>query len=131
MKVKHSLLLFLALTLSSNFLQSQFVQQGPKLVGTGNIGQSSQGYSVAISSDGNTAVVGGFGDNVYKGAVWIYTRSGSIWTQQGPKLVGTGTVGNEIWQGCSVDISSDGNTAVVGGYIDNNEAGAVWIFIRN
>ena len=33
--------------------------QGPRLAGTGqNLGQAEQGYSVALSADGNTLIVG-------------------------------------------------------------------------
>ena len=39
--------------------QSQFGQQGPKLVGTGASGNAAQGFSVSLSGDGNTAIVGG------------------------------------------------------------------------
>jgi len=42
---------------------AQFVQQGKKLAGTGESGNAEQGYSVALSADGNTAIVGGSGDN--------------------------------------------------------------------
>jgi hypothetical protein len=45
--------------------------------------------SVALSADGNTAIVGGVADNAEIGAAWVYTRSGTDWTQQGNKLVGT------------------------------------------
>jgi hypothetical protein len=38
-------------------------QQGPKLVGTGAVGLAEQGYSVALSGDSNTAIVGGLSDN--------------------------------------------------------------------
>ena len=113
-----------------NFLFAQFTQQGTKLVGTGTIGLAYQGFSVAISSDGNTAVVGGWGDNKNTGAVWVFIRRGGVWTQQGTKLVGIGSVG-EACIGISVAISSDGNTAIVGGPQDNSNAGAVWMFIRN
>lgn len=51
--------------------------QVAKLVGTGNSGASMQGASVAISADGNTAVVGGPEDNEGTGAVWIFTKSGT------------------------------------------------------
>ena len=105
-------------------------QQGSKLVGTGNIGAANQGSSVAISADGNTAIVGGYFDNTAQGAAWIYTRSGSTWTQQGNKLVGTGKT-DYPRQGSSVAISADGNTVIVGGYTDNNSQGAVWIFTRS
>jgi hypothetical protein len=109
-------------------------QQGLKLVGTGatiNTPESTfQGYSVALSADGNTAVVSGTGDNSGTGAVWVYTRSGGVWYQEGPKLVGTGGVGISQQQGYSVTLSADGNTAIVGGPIDNNEIGAAWVFTR-
>ena len=38
-----------------------------------------------------------------------------MWTQQGPKLVGTGAATGESFQGGSVSLSGDGNTAIVGG----------------
>ncbi|HTB07648.1 MAG TPA: T9SS type A sorting domain-containing protein [Bacteroidia bacterium] len=121
-------------TSASNFTATQTpypnTQQGNKLVGTGATGTASQGISVSISADGNTAIVGGCTDNSNAGAAWIYTRSSGIWTQQGSKLVGTGAVYSAS-QGISVSISADGNTAIVGGYSDNGGAGAAWIFTRS
>jgi hypothetical protein len=105
-------------------------QQGSKLVGTGAVAVARQGISVSLSSDGNTALVGGRGDNSNVGAAWVWTRSGGVWTQQGNKLVGTGAVG-AAYQGYSVSLSSDGNTAIVGGYVDNGSAGAAWIWTRS
>ncbi len=105
-------------------------QQGSKLVGTGAVGAAYQGYSVAISTDGNTAVVGGAGDNYLAGAVWVFTRNAGVWTQQGGKLVGGGAVGT-AYQGCSVAVSGDGNTAIVGGTGDDYDAGAAWVFTRS
>ena len=107
-----------------------FVQQGSKLVGTGAVGDSEQGVSVALSSDGDTALVGGDEDNGGVGAVWVFTRSGTTWTQQGSKLVGTDAVGDAN-QGSSVALASDGNTALVGGDQDNGGVGAVWVFTRS
>jgi len=121
--------------------------------GTGAVGNAGQGASVALSADGNTAIVGGPQDNglcagypcTSVGAVWIYTRSGGVWTQQGGKLVGTGAV-DGAGQGSSVALSADGNTAIVGGPSDNrtcvppvlfcegpvcSSTGAVWVFTRS
>src|SRR5438552_1747573 len=55
-----------------------FIQQGEKLTGTGQSGPVTprQGYGVALSSNGNTALVGGPGDYGETGAAWIFTRSG-------------------------------------------------------
>jgi hypothetical protein len=121
-KLFAALILVSAALLSwSQLAQAQVHQQGPKLVGTGAAGHFPvQGQSVALSADGNTAIVGGpFGNN---GAAWVWTRSGGVWTQQGTKLVGSGAVG--AGQGNSVALSTDGNTAIVGGAGDNSGTGA-------
>ena len=93
-----SALICATLLISPQLALAQFTQQGPKLVGTGAVNSSStatsQGQSVALSGDGNTALVGGFGDNADNGAAWVFTRSGGVWAQQGSKLVGTGAVGS-------------------------------------
>ena len=82
---------------------------------------------MSLSADGNTAIVGGGSDNNFAGGAWIWTRSGGVWTQQGTKLVGSGAVGN-AWQGGSVSLPADGNTAIVGGSDDNSGVGAAWVF---
>jgi hypothetical protein len=53
-----------------------------------------------------------------------------VWSQLGSKFAGTDTAGISQ-QGWSVALSADGNTAIVGGYEDNNFAGAAWVFARN
>jgi hypothetical protein len=127
---------WLALLVSPELAQAQFTQQGQKLVGTGAVGNAYQGFSVALSADSNTAIVGGPDDNSSNntpvGAAWVYTRSGGVWTQQGNKLVGTDAVGvGGPAQGSSVALSADGNTAIVGGPDDNGSTGAVWVYTRS
>jgi hypothetical protein len=119
---------------------SAWRQQGKKLVGTGAVGKARQGMSVALSADGNTAIVGGWSDNSKTGAAWVFIRNGGVWTQQGKKLVGSDAVGSAR-QGMSVAISADGNTAIVGGPGDNpwdrhapfglGATGAAWVFTRS
>jgi hypothetical protein len=124
-------------------------QQGPKLVGaTGLCAESQQGFAVALSGDGNTAIVGGPGDEVTNnvkfnceknvtqstsnGAGWVFTRSGGVWSQQGDKLVGVlATTSSNPGQGFSVALAGDGNTALVGGPTDNANTGAAWVFTRS
>jgi hypothetical protein len=83
-----------------------------------------------VAPSRSTAIVGGRGDNNGQGAAWVYTLSGSGWTQQGPKLVGTGAIG-AAQQGASVSLSADGNTAIVGGPADSNGQGAAWVYTRS
>jgi hypothetical protein len=109
---------------------TSWTQQGPKLVGTGNVGASSQGSSVALSSDGNILASGGYSDDNYLGAVWIFIRTSNIWSQKGEKLVGTGAIGNSN-QGSRVALNSAGDTLVSSGVSDNSNIGAVWIYSFN
>ena len=107
-----------------------WTQQGAKLVGTGVFGTAAQGTSVALSANGTTLAVGGYNDDSGVGATWVFTRRGSVWRQQGPKLVGTEAAGHEVRQGGSVALSADGNTLAVGGDSDNYSVGATWVFTR-
>jgi uncharacterized protein YuzE len=72
------------------------------------------GYSVDISGDGNTVIVGATGPGDYQtpGAAYIFTRSGSTWSHQ-QKIVGTDSEDNDRF-GDDVAIDYDGNTVIVG-----------------
>jgi hypothetical protein len=80
-KMRHCvplIVLVCATLLSSPPALAQFSQQGPKLVGTGAVGNAAQGASVSLSADGNTAIVGGYNDNSNAGAAWVWTRSARV-----------------------------------------------------
>jgi hypothetical protein len=83
-------------------------------------------YSVALSADGNAAIVGGPGDSS-RGAAWIFTRANAIWTQEGDKLVGRGSSGSGGYHGESVALSADAATALVGAPLDG-DGGAAWVY---
>ena len=59
------------------------VQQGAKLTPSDESGPGSFGVSVALSADGNTALVGGDSDARNNGAAWVFTRRAGTWSQQG------------------------------------------------
>ena len=116
------------------FAQSNGVwsQVGARLIGSGAVGNAEQGYAVALSADGLTAIVGGWADNSALGAAWVFHWSGTAWNQQGAKLVGTGASDTvNILQGFSVALSGDGNLAIIGGPNDSTATGAAWLFSRN
>ncbi len=93
-------------------------------------GDARFGVSVAVSSDGNTALIGGFEDHRGVGAAWAFVRTGGSWTSQrklvaptvGPKRK---EIGDALF-GSSVALSADGNTALIGGYGDHGGVGAAW-----
>jgi hypothetical protein len=109
------------------------VQQGGAITASDESGGgngSQMGQSVAVSADGNTALVGGGVDNHDLGAAWVFTRTGSTWSQQGPKLFPNNPSPNSSEFGISVALSADGNTALIGGSFDGLNAGAAWVFTR-
>jgi len=104
---------------------------------TDGAGSDYFGISVALSSDGNTAIVGAYGDDVgsivNQGSATVFTRSGGVWTQQ-QTITQTGGAANDLF-GVSVALSSDGNTAIVGAYLDDNgvvsDQGSATIYTRS
>jgi IPT/TIG domain/FG-GAP repeat len=130
------------------------IQQGKKLTAAepeGEVVKGLTGFSVALSADGNTALIGAPRADNYTGVALVFTRSGSTWTQQGPALVGGEQSGGggevpcvgepeeqgeeEGESGCgfgsSVALSADGNTALIGGPRDSENVGAAWVFTRS
>jgi hypothetical protein len=109
---------------------STWTQQGGPLTGGGEDGGAWFGESVALSADGDTALIGGPIDDGAVGAAWVFTRTGTTWTQQGEKLTGGGEVGEGFF-GKNVALSADGDTALIGAYNDNEHRGAAWVFTRS
>ena len=90
------------------------------------VGRAYQGFSVSMSGDGNTAIVGGPSDNNLVGAAWVYIRRAGAWYLLGSKLVGAGAAGPS-GQGTAVAPSAGGDTAILGGRLDRG-VGAAWVF---
>tara|TARA_Y100000389_G_scaffold192779_1_gene220656 strand:+ start:101 stop:1855 length:1755 start_codon:yes stop_codon:yes gene_type:complete len=90
------------------------------------------GNAVSISDDGNTAIIGSpYEDSgaTNTGAAYIFTRSGTTWSQQA-KIQASDLPGGGQF-GMSVDIKGDGDTVAVGAQNANNGAGYAYIFTRS
>jgi hypothetical protein len=95
------------------------------------------GISVSLSGDGNTALVGAYADDIgtneNAGSAYVFTRSGTSWTEQQKLTAGDGAFNDTF--GISVSLSGDGNTALVGAYFDDTAAGAdagsAYVFTRS
>jgi hypothetical protein len=89
------------------------------------------GHSVAL--EGDTAVVGALlGDGLTgdAGTAYVFTRSGTVWTEEAKLTASEGGTGDEF--GSSVAVSGD--TAVVGAKGDNTPAvsgGSMYVFTRS
>ena len=85
----------------------------------------------AIAIDTDTLVVGARKLNSNTGAAYVFTRSGTSWSQQA-KLTGSDITTNDLF-GWSVDISGD--TIVVGAKDKSSgsttNVGAVYVFTRS
>ncbi|NRB40421.1 MAG: FG-GAP repeat protein [Pseudomonadales bacterium] len=91
-------------------------------------------FGHVVSLDGDTAVIGAFGDgqignNVFTGfgAAYVFTRSGSSWSQEA-KLVANDGAASDVF-GFSVAVKGD--TALIGAFHDNDKgfrSGSVYVF---
>jgi FG-GAP repeat len=122
----------------------------------------SLGVSVAVSLDGSTIVSGALDEDCLctgvnpeggandresdssAGAVYVFVRSGSAWTQQA--YIKASNAGKEDWFGSRLAMSGDGNTIAVGAQLEDSggkgingkqndesaqESGAVYVFTRS
>ncbi len=91
------------------------------------------GSAVALSGDGNTALIGGIGDNSNTGGVWAYTRGPSGWTLQ-QKLAIPNTATDKEFPpgefGGHISLNAAGTSALIGGVEDHIFVGAAWLFTR-
>lgn len=107
----------------------QAITGPPDEIGASSLGTSIQ--SVSLSGDGNTVLIGGYGDNNYIGAAWVFTRDDGEWSEQA-KLVPSDVTGSMGYFGTSVSLSGNGGTALVGGDADQFfSPGAAWIYQRS
>ena len=88
----------------------------------GETGFDYSGYSISLSSDGNSIAIGAHnneGDNgAHSGHVRIYSWDGSSWIQSGMDIDGEA---ENDHSGQSVSLSADGNVVVIGApYNDGN-----------
>ena len=102
------------------------------------------GFTVALSSDGNTLAVGApsedsaakeingnQADNTASGAgaAYVFVRSGSTWTQQA-YVKSPNARANTLF-GYSVSLDTVGNTLAIGAFDEEDGRGALYIFTRS
>jgi hypothetical protein len=108
----------------------------------------SDGFGTSVSISGDTIVAGTVGQDYDAsggnllsgaGAAYVFTRSGTTWTQQ-QKLVGTGTNGRMAGDGLGGSVAISGDTVAVGAKSQGYDAaganlisgaGAVYVFTRS
>jgi hypothetical protein len=137
----------------TNYLKASNIENG-----------DSFGVSVALSDDANTILIGSLDEDcrctgiihgptdvggndqpsdTSTGAAYVFVRSGSTWTQQA--YIKPSTIHRGDWFGNRLALSGDGNVALIGAPLEDNnaqglngnqqsgtadEAGAAWLFSR-
>ncbi|MDO9042883.1 MAG: hypothetical protein Q7U64_11170 [Desulfocapsaceae bacterium] len=105
--------------------------QKKQLRGNDTQADDSFGGTVALSGDGNTALVGAamatVNMNNDRGAAYVFVRNGTTWAQQAKVTAADGAQWDMF--GNVVDLSNDGNTAIVGD--SRKDSGAAYVFSRN
>ena len=112
-----------------------FTQQ-QELTASDGVSGDAFGMSVSLSGDGSTALIGAsyktVGGNAHQGAAYVYTRVGTVWTQQQDLTAADGAANDYFGR---VSLSRDGLTAVIGAPLknvgSNNQQGAAYVFVRN
>jgi FG-GAP repeat protein len=107
--------------------------QQAKLTASDGAASDIFGYSVAVS--GETAVIGAYlGDiasNGDQGAAYVFTRSGSSWSQQAKLTASDGAASEDF----GISVAASGDTTVIGAHRDtvgaNTTQGSAYVFIRS
>jgi hypothetical protein len=102
---------------------------------TASDGLANDNFGVSVALSGDTALVGAYADdvgaNANQGSAYVFTRSGTTWTQQVRLTASDGAAGDAF--GISVALSED--TALVGAYADdigaNADQGSAYVFVRS
>ncbi|WP_428310873.1 GEVED domain-containing protein [Hydrocarboniphaga sp.] len=86
------------------------------------------GFALSVAITGDTLMIGArsedIGSIVDQGTVYVYTRSGTSWTQQAQLLASDG--GQKDYFGSAIAMSGD--TAVLGANGDGKTAGSAYVF---
>jgi len=103
-----------------------WTQQQKLLASDGAFGDS---FGVSVSLSGGTALIGALydsdkGDSA--GSAYVFTRTGTTWTQQQKLLASDGAPANNF--GCSVSL--DGDTALIGARYGAHNDGSAYVFTK-
>lgn len=106
--------------------------QQQKIKGSDSVNGDNFGISVAINETGDYVIVGATGIGLNAGGAYIFTRSGTTWTEQQKIL--SSDIQNGDFFGNAVAINSTGDYVIVGAYLEDtggSSAGAAYVFNRD
>ncbi len=119
------------------FVNNGGIWSQQKLTASDGLADDQFGWSVWLSADGATALIGAVcatvTGNEYQGAVYVFVNNGGTWSEQQKLTASDGAANDEFGQ--SVAVSADGNTALVGSVYaaasGKAQQGAAYVFVRS
>lgn len=105
---------------------------GQRLAAVNPTNSEELGNCISISADGSTVVAGAFRYNSSRGAVYVFRRNGSSYTQVNKLIASDGINGDGF--GISVAVSGDGGRVTTGAYNDDEtftDQGSAYLYRWN
>lgn len=99
------------------------------VVPTDAAGSDMFGISCTLDGDGSTLLAGAYYKNGGRGAAYVFSRTGTTWTQKA-KLLASDAAGNDYF-GYAIDWSGDESIIAIGSYQDDDKgtnSGSVYIY---
>lgn len=109
--------------------------QQQKLLASDGASEDVFGSAMALNATGDIALIGAVYDDdkgVNSGSVYVFTRSGSVWTQQQKLLASDGVTDGCFGGSCALNAAGD--LALIGAWGDDTkgtDSGAVYVFTRS
>ena len=100
---------------------------------TASDGASSDDFGLSASIDGDTAVIGAYGDDdngSNSGSAYVYVRSNGVWSEQAKLTASDGASSDEFGRSVSID----GDTALIGANADDDNgsnSGSAYVYVRS
>ena len=86
-------------------------------------------FGISVALNGDTALIGAHGDNLERGAAYVFTHTGTVWSQQAKLTASDGAASDQFGS----SIALDGDTALVSAMGNNGNyyhQGAAYVFTR-
>ena len=100
---------------------------------TASDGAAKDSFGKSVSLNGDTAIIGADGDvdhGMFTGSAYVFTRSGTTWSQQAKLTASDGAAYDHF----GTSVSVNGNTAIIGTIFDDDlgsGSGSVYVFTRS
>jgi hypothetical protein len=85
------------------------------------------GWAIDLTPDGSSVLISAAGQSSGRGAAYLYTQSGNLWSQQHEFLASDGNAPDIF--GMSVALGDDAKTALIGARGDALVAGSAYVFV--